>query len=146
MRTMIKQTIMAFAALLFMGAAAYAQGGPGGGPNAQNRERVEALRVAYITNALQLTPDEAQKFWPVYNQYRGDLKTLRQNFKLDAADETDPDFVDKKLEFEQKKLDLQKKYRPQFEAAIGPKKLALLISAEDRFKQELLRRMNERGR
>ncbi len=140
----MKQIFMALAALLLISTASYAQGGHGG-DHGQNKERVEALRVAYITNALQLTPDEAQKFWPVYNQFRSDLKTLRQNFKLDAADETDPSYVDKKLEYDQKKLDLQKKYRPQFEAVIGPKKLALLLSSEEKFKQELLRRMNEKG-
>ncbi|MBX2902671.1 MAG: hypothetical protein KF872_03865 [Chitinophagales bacterium] len=109
---------------------------------AQN-DRVESLRVAFITDYLQLTPQEGQKFWPIYNQYRGEFKTLRQAYRLDAAGEDDPQFADKKMEFDQKKLDLQKKYRPQFEQAIGAKKFGLLLSAEEKFKKELLRRLQE---
>lgn len=107
-------------------------------------DRVESLRVAFITDYLQLSPEEGQKFWPIYNQYRGELKSLRQSYRLDAAGEDDPQFADKKMEFDQKKLDLQKKYRPQFEQTIGPKKFALLLSAEEKFKQELLRRLQEK--
>jgi hypothetical protein len=110
----------------------------------QASDRVEALRVAFITDYLQLTPEESQKFWPIYNQYRAELKTLRQSYRLDATGEDDPQFADKKMEFDQKKLDLQKKYRPPLEQAIGTKKFGLLLSAEEKFKQELLRRLQER--
>jgi len=116
----------------------------GSGKNsfAQN-ERVESLRVAFITEQLQLTPEESQKFWPVYNQYRGELKSLRQAYRLDVASEDDSQLADKKFEFEQKKLDLMKKYRPQIEQVVGAKKFGLLISAEDKFKQELLKRIQD---
>jgi hypothetical protein len=107
-------------------------------------DRVESLRVAFITEQLQLTPDESQKFWPVYNQYRGELKSLRQAYRLDAASEDDSQLADKKFEFEQKKLDLMKKYRPQIEQVVGAKKFGLLISAEDKFKQELLKRIQDK--
>ncbi len=106
-------------------------------------ERVESLRVAFITEQLQLTPEESQKFWPVYNQYRGELKSLRQAYRLDVASEDDSQLADKKFEFEQKKLDLMKKYRPQIEQVVGAKKFGLLISAEDKFKQELLKRIQD---
>ena len=33
----------------------------------QHRERIKALKTAHITNELNLTSDEAEKFWPVYN-------------------------------------------------------------------------------
>ena len=106
-------------------------------------EKVESLRVAFITEQLQLTPEESQKFWPVYNQYRGELKSLRQAYRLDVASEDDSQLADKKFEFEQKKLDLMKKYRPQIEQVVGAKKFGLLISAEDKFKQELLKRIQD---
>lgn len=106
-------------------------------------EKVESLRVAFITEQLQLTPEESQKFWPVYNQYRGELKSLRQAYRLDVASEDDSQLADKKFEFEQKKLDLMKKYRPQIEQVVGARKFGLLISAEDKFKQELLKRIQD---
>ncbi|MCS6819177.1 MAG: hypothetical protein NZ522_04440 [Chitinophagales bacterium] len=128
--------VLTFLFISLMSLNSYAQ--PQGG------DRVESLRVAFITDYLQLTPEESQKFWPIYNQYRNELKSLRQSFRLDVSGEDDPQYADKKLEFEQKKLDLQKKYRPQFEQSIGPKKFNLLISAEEKFKQELLKRLQEK--
>ena len=44
---------------------------------AQNGNRLEALKIAYITNKLNLSPEEAQKFWPIYNQYSLELKVAR---------------------------------------------------------------------
>ncbi len=109
---------------------------------AQN-PKVESLRVAYITEQLQLTPEEGQKFWPVYNQYRAEIKSLRQAYRLDASGEDESQLADKKFEFEEKKLALMKKYRPQIEQAIGARKFGMLITAEERFKGELLKRIQE---
>jgi uncharacterized protein YaiL (DUF2058 family) len=82
----------------------------------------------------------------VYNAYRGDMKTLRQNFKADDKDGT-PLTADQQLEFEQKKLDLKKRFKPQFEQAIGKEKLNLLMQVEEDFKRELMKAMQEsRGR
>jgi hypothetical protein len=86
---------------------------------ANQREKVESMRIAFITHRLNLTPDEAKAFWPVYNSYRHDLTTLRRNF-YPMDDGTDPHRdADRQLEFEQKKLDLKKRYKPEMEQAIG---------------------------
>jgi hypothetical protein len=106
-------------------------------------ERVESFRIAYITEHLKLTPEEAQRFWPVYNAYRADLKTLRKNFRADDNDGT-PLTADQQLEFDQKKLDLKKRFKPQFEQAIGKDKLNLLLQVEDNFKKELMKTMQDR--
>ncbi|HWB63743.1 MAG TPA: hypothetical protein VG603_09555 [Chitinophagales bacterium] len=125
-----------FTLLLIMASPAYAgyrwrqQGDAPPPPN----DRIEALRVAYITQQLNLTPEEAQKFWPVYNAYRSDLKTLMQNFRpVNGQAPT----ADQQLDFEQKKLDLKKKYKPQFEAALGTEKLNQLYNLEHKFQEKL---------
>ena len=41
---------------------------------AQDGEKIQSLKIAFITQKLQLTPDEAQKFWPVYNQYDNEIR------------------------------------------------------------------------
>jgi hypothetical protein len=116
---------------------------PNAEPNGESKkERVEALRVAYITNRLNLTSEEAQKFWPIFNQYKSDLRTLRHNFHPKDAEA--PLTADQQLEFDQKKLDLKKKYKPQFESAIGKDKVNLLVTAEEDFKKELMRIMKDR--
>jgi hypothetical protein len=46
-----------------------------------NREDIESMKIAYLTKKLDLTPDEAKKFWPVFNQFSEELKNVRSNRK-----------------------------------------------------------------
>jgi hypothetical protein len=45
----------------------------------QGNEKIEQLKIAFITKHLKLTTDEAQKFWPVYNQYEAEKKQARKS-------------------------------------------------------------------
>ncbi|MFN5439343.1 MAG: hypothetical protein ACK5AB_05480 [Bacteroidota bacterium] len=47
-----------------------AQNRPGGEGRNMEAKKLQAMEMAFITKELNLTPDEAQKFWPVFNQYR----------------------------------------------------------------------------
>jgi len=117
-----------------------------GGLLAQNspKEKIEAMRVAFITNRLDLSPAEAKLFWPVYNSYRHDLAQLRRSFyPNDEGAEAHLD-AERQMEFEQKKLDLKKQYLPQFEQAIGKAKVNKLVSAEEDFKRLLIQTMRNR--
>ena len=116
------------------------------GLNAQNtpREKVESMRIAFLTNRLDLTPDESRQFWTIYNNYRHDLSRLRRSF-YPNDDGTDPHLdADRQLEFEQKKLDLKKQYKPQLEQVLGKAKLNKLVSAEEDFKRLLMQTMRNR--
>ena len=97
-------------------------------------EKVEALKIAFITQKLQLTPDEAQKFWPVYNQYENEIRSLQLDYKNGPA-----------LENEEKLLNTRKKYSPAFEKVIGPQKLNTLFNAERDFRTILIRRLQNRN-
>ena len=46
-------------------------------PDDTRAEKIQSLKIAFITQKLQLTPDEAQKFWPVYNQYDNEIHSLQ---------------------------------------------------------------------
>ena len=97
-------------------------------------EKIEALKIAFISQQLNLTTQEAQKFWPVYNQFHGDMKTLQQNFKPDVNGQLT---AEQQLDFEQKKLDLKKKYKSQFEGALGKDKVNQLYNLEKQFRDKL---------
>lgn len=142
-RKKMKKMIMIASLIAIFGGSVFAQPAqqPPQGPG--NREdRVEALRIAYISQQLNLTPQEAQKFWPVYNQFRGDMKTLHQNFKQDPNGQLS---AEQQLDFEQKKLDLKKKYKSQFEGALGKDKVNQLFNLEHQF-QEKLKELREQRR
>jgi hypothetical protein len=117
------------------------QQAPQGPPQGNKEDRIEALRIAYISQQLNLTPPEAQKFWPVYNDYKENLKTLRQNFKPGAGGELT---AEQQLDFEQKKLDLKKKFKPQFEGALGKDKVNQLYNLEKQFHDKLQQMREER--
>ncbi len=102
---------------------------------AKRAERVEALKIAFITQKLDLSVDEAQKFWPVYNRYESDLKSV---IKENRAN---PDVLDD----EEKLLNLRKRYRGEFVKVIGPQKMNTLFGAEKEFRQALLKRLKNRN-
>ena len=102
--------------------------------SAQNgrSEKVQALKVAFITQKLNLTSAEAEKFWPVYNNYENEIKSVRTSNR-------DGDVIDN----EQKVLDIRKKYRPEFEKILGPGRMNDVYSAERDFRNVLIQRLKE---
>lgn len=99
--------------------------------------RVESLRIAFITKKLDLSPDEAKGFWPVYDKYDEEMrKTIKEHREKGGTE----------LELEEKKLNIRKKHKSEFLKVISDKKFDSLIKAESEWsimvKKELQRRRN----
>jgi len=109
------------------------------------REKIEAVRVAFITQKLNLTPDEAQKFWPVYNEYQDKLKAARKEFRqqptIFTTDKEAQDYLDAELLLKQREFSLYKEYYEKIKKTIPVKKVAQLREAEEDFKKELLKQL-----
>jgi len=101
---------------------------------ADGRDKIESLKIAFITERLSLTPEQAQKFWPAYNQFNDEMKKLRQAYKPNPETQLT---ADQTLEFDQKKLDLKKRYKVQFETILGKEKVNTLYNLEDEFRQKM---------
>lgn len=118
--------------------------------NRQGRNaRIEAMRTAYITENLELTVDEAQAFWPIFNEYEAKRKKIQKSVdrKKDIESMTDAEaeaFLTQSFVKDQQTLDLKRTYFDRFKAVIPIKKIAQLPRIEKSFRQELLKRM--RGR
>jgi hypothetical protein len=120
------------------------------------REKLDALKVAYLTNELSLTPKEAQQFWPLYNeledkmsQLRKEKRANRSSTKKNHAELNDAELsaaVDNELDLEQQELDLKKAYNERFKKILPIKKVAKLYAAEHGFRKELLHRTKGRTR
>ena len=115
-------------------------------------ERVEALKVSFITEQLALTPSEAQTFWPVFNQFESERKALRQQYKsrtgtgqnmTNISDAQASTLISNELEFQTKDLNLTKKYIAEFKQVLPVKKVAQLMTVENKFKRMLLARIKE---
>ena len=115
-------------------------------------ERIKTLKIAFITERLDLSESEAEKFWPVYNNLEDEKEKLRaeaQNFKKDRDIETISDdearlLIQGFLELEDRKSALHKKYINDLLRVIPAKKVILLKATEDAFNKRLFQQMRER--
>ncbi|MBS1729472.1 MAG: hypothetical protein JSS67_01715 [Bacteroidetes bacterium] len=96
----MKKLFIIFFALLIQHYICYAQQGGG-------NDQVEVVKMAYITNQLNLSPNEASRFWPVYNQYYNELKQARAKNQNDE------------IAYSQQVLNIQKKYQSNFRQILG---------------------------
>jgi len=91
-------------------------------------EKMEAIFVAYVTKQLNLSSEEAQRFWPVYNDYADEIKKVRQENRNDE------------LAFEEKALNIRKKYKPEFKKVLNDEERVNKVFIIDRNFREVLRR------
>lgn len=123
-------------------------------PGPEVREEIESIRIAFFTRKLQLSPDEAKVFWPVFNSYTDEMNTLRKEHgkkmrssqeKLDNMSAAEIEkLADEEIAFGQQELDVRKKYHAQFKQVLPAKKVVMLYHAEDEFKRELIGRLRDR--
>ena len=102
---------------------------------AQNGNRLEALKIAYITKRLDLSPEEAQKFWPIYNQYAEELKRARQDAIRNNKSE---------IELDESLLNIRKKYNVLFGQALSPQKIDTFFKSEKEFGAFVQKEMERR--
>lgn len=110
-------------------------------------QKVEAQKIAFITNALNLTPEESQKFWPLYNEYSAKEKEFRPEFKERPGNVSEAEaneLINKFFENEEKRLILMKNYYQKFKNVIPASKVVKLHFAERKFKEKLLEKIKER--
>jgi hypothetical protein len=100
-----------------------------------NGSRIEALKIAYLTKKLNLSTDEAQRFWPIYNQYMGEIKKTR----IDARQNKEGE-----IPTEEKLLNIRKKYNGEFNKALSSEKVNSFFKAEKEFGTVLQKELMER--
>ena len=92
------------------------------------KNNIEAIQIAYLTRELSLSPDEAQKFWPIYNEYRDELLAVRKEVR------------DDEIMFEEKVVNIRKKYKTDFKKVLDTDiRVNQVFLAEKSFR-ELLRK------
>ncbi len=132
-------------ALVFTGFCAKAQPG----------ERIEQLRIAFLSEELDLTTQEGQAFWPLFNEYndqRKDLEKSARRAERDLDSKSSPSEEDvlevAKLQTAnmRKQADLLDDYLPKFMDILGPKRTVRLMRSEEEFKRRMLERIRDRRR
>ena len=128
---------------------------PGGGPSEKKREQIHAQKIAFISTQLNLTTEEAQKFWPIYNQYEAEIEKIRKERRgymnelkksAELSDDRAYELTEKIFATESKESQTRLNYLKQFAGVLGKKKAAEVFIAEEKFKRELLEKLKKEGR
>lgn len=116
-------------------------------------ERIESLKIGFITERLALTTKEAESFWPVFNKYETEIRAIRKkqrdltkafNQKSSASEQESDQYLAEQLSLKQQEIDLLKKYIPLFKKVIPTTKVAKLLGLEQEFKLKLLQQLKNR--
>lgn len=120
----------------------------------EKKEKIEQLKIAYLTKKLSLSSKEAEKFWPVYNEMQSELSASKKDRRkamkeLKNIDSTATDaqvkvMFEKVQYIDQNELDIKKKYLTKIAEIVGYRRVHDLLEAEHEFKRELLRELRER--
>lgn len=112
------------------------------------KDKIDALRAAFIAQKVSFTTREDQAFWPLYNEMNDKLeagrKTFRSqynaktnfNFETDKEAET---YLNAELTLKQKEFEIYREYYDKFKKILPVKKVAAVRRAEEDFKKELVK-------
>ncbi len=122
----------------------------------EQKEKYEALKVAFLTEELSLSAKEAQSFWPVFNEMEGKLSEVRDNKRENIRNArknfenlTDAELeasIKLELDLAEQEVAIKRDYLSKFQAVLPIKKVAKLYASEEKFKRRLLQKMKEKHR
>ena len=117
----------------------------------KRKEKIEALKRSFITDKIQLTSGEAEKFWPLYNERESTRDNIRKSIK-DKMMETKKNSKDEKLVLSsidfitakrKEEADADAKFLKSALPVIGPERCVKLSAADREFQRELVKKMKE---
>ena len=121
------------------------------GQNAQ--DRLMAERIAFFTEKLELTTNEAQQFWPVYNEYKRKMHSINRQrrdqtdyFSQNAdnlSDDQIKNILNKQLELHKKEVETVSLYQEKFLQFLPPEKVMKIYITEQEFKSYLLKQLRD---
>ena len=125
----------------------------------ESREKIKALKIAYLTEQLALTSNEAEKFWPIYNAFdkgQHDLRDkrrleMRKSFKnqggINEINEREAErLINLKLATDEQLQESEKEFIQKITGIISYKKIIKLQIAEMEFGRKLLKKYHQRDK
>ena len=138
----------ALAAFALLSISSYAQ------PKGNWKERMMSEKIAFITIQLSLTPEEAQVFWPVYNQVEKEkdeamfnvIKTYKEMNKAIEEKKSEKEvaaLLDKYLEAQKKMNEVENGIAAKYKAVLPVEKVAKLYIADEKFRRQQIRKLHD---
>jgi hypothetical protein len=127
---------------------------PSIGPNAgPNLEKLNSYKIAFFTRRLNLTSQEAEKFWPVYNEFQDkrnailmERQRLNRNINQNELNMSDKEIIeagDKHVSLQMQEATLAQEYHKKFREILTPQKILRLYQAENQYKLFLLNEIKD---
>ena len=118
--------------------------------NAQNDPELKSIKIALLTERMNLTSQQSEKFWPVYNRYESEMKVvwreMRQLREKGDAGSNSKQAVDRLQQLEENRVKIRGKYKDAFLKVINANQLASMYAAESEFKKMLVDRLKKDGK
>lgn len=125
-----------------------------------NRQNVRLLKTSYLTDAINLTPAEAEKFWPVYNKYTYKIQDLKISLKnilrfderleknniSNLSEKEAKKLLDSTIQIENEITENKKQMFLELSKIISAKKIVQLQKSENDFNKQLLMEYGRRHR
>lgn len=119
----------------------------------EKRKEFEAQKVAFFTQEMRLTPEEASVFWPLYNEMQlkvrvqGDkIRDLSRGKNRETKELTEQEaakYIETLLASEKATQEIKKEYFDKLTKALSAKKVWLMVEAEQRFHRQLWKKMGK---
>jgi Spy/CpxP family protein refolding chaperone len=114
-----------------------------------DKEKLESARVAFITNRLDLKPEQAEKFWPLFNKYNDErsqmmeqLSSLNRNSMSETNDAKAKELIQQRFVLQQRLLDKEKQFMDEITKVITPVQAVKLGGVNREFTRQVYR-MNQ---
>ena len=119
-------------------------------------EKIDAYKKIYLTDKLNLNPENESKFWIVYNDYQDNLRIVYRakrlkyrKMNLDSSNLSETEykqFIDDFLDYEKKKIDLRAKLIIDLKEFMTLKKTVSLFRIEDDFRKEMMKKLRTKNK
>lgn len=116
-----------------------------------NGDRIAAVRVAYLTERMRLTPEQAEKFWPLHEAMEQEKKAIEKRMaglfrQEDISNDDADEIIRQHFKMEEELLQLKQRYYDKFNQVITPRQVLMYQRASREFKRNLIRQLQQRRR
>ena len=147
--------IISFLSLIMLYSSMLFSQGYRGEKSPEMRAKIEAQKISYITQQVELSPEEAQQFWPLYNEmskkkdaFHLEFRQLVRSLKGKAKNLSEDELIrisDRMAELKVEKAKMEREYHYKFKKVLSVKQILDLHLAEKQFQGMLLRRIKGEG-
>lgn len=118
----------------------------------EHREQIKAMKIAYFTQEMDMSPSVAQQFWPVYNRYeclRRELH-IREDVDIDLSniegisEETAEEMLKEYVAVEKEEYELKKKMFSDLKKIFSAKDVIKIQKLESDFNRKLIKEYRAR--